>query len=285
VIEAASEIIRQTTSANGHDVDRHSVSVVKNTTPVSASRVAVLSDVHGNAVALEAVLREVAAEEPELLVFGGDLTWGPLPEATRELVAPLEHSALFVRGNAERSLAEAAARTQSGPADELTERERWMLARHSADTLEFLARFVEGAVIAISGLGDVRFCHGSPRSDEELITFATPEMRMRALLGDVPQKVLVSAHTHIQFDRRIAGVRSVNPGSIGMPYEGKSGAAYWALLGPDVELRRTEYDVDEAVRRYRASDDPRAEQMVEILVSPPTPDDVVADAEAREFAG
>ena len=245
-------------------------------------RVAVLSDVHGNAVALEAVLREVADGSPDVVVFGGDLTWGPLPEATRALVQPLEGSAVFLRGNAERALAEAV--WVNGRGDGLPPRERWMLRRHSAATRAFLAGFVEGAVLEIEGLGAVRFCHGSPRSDEELITFATPERRMRALLDGVGEGVLVSAHTHIQFDRVVAGIRSVNPGSVGMAYEGRPGVAFWALLGPDVELRQTGYDLDEAVRRYRSSDDPLAEEMVEILCAPPAPAEVVEHAEKLEFS-
>ncbi len=247
------------------------------------ARVAVLSDVHGNAVALEAVLHEVADVAPDLVVFGGDLTWGPLPEETRALVQPLEQSAIFVRGNAERALAEAA--REDGSGEGLEPRERWMLGQHSPSTMTFLAGFVEGAVVEIEGLGPVRFCHGSPRSDEELITFATPEPRIRALLDGVGERVLVSAHSHVQFDRTVAGIRSVNPGSVGMPYEGRPGAAYWALLGPDVELRRTDYDLDEAVRRYRSTDDPLAEQMVEILSSPPSPAEVVEHAERLEFSG
>ncbi len=243
-----------------------------------------LSDVHGNAVALESVRRDVAAAEPDLIVFGGDLTWGPLPEETRALVEPLRASAVFVRGNAERALAEAAEQIDEGSGEELSARTRWMVERHSPETHAFLAGFVESAVVEIAGLGAVRFCHGSPRSDEELITYATAEPRMRALLDGVPVKVLVSAHTHVRFDRIVAGIRSVNPGSVGMPYEERAGA-YWALLGPDVDLRRTEYDIDEAVRRYRATDDPMAEQMVEILISPPTPDEVVEHAEALEFSG
>jgi len=248
-------------------------------------QVAVLSDVHGNAVALEAVLRELrAGPEPDLIVFGGDLTWGPLPEESWALVAHL-HSAVFVRGNAERALAEAAERDDIGRDAELTERERWMVERHSPATRARLADFVESAVVEIEALGPVRFCHGSPRCDEELVTFATPEPRMRAMLDGVPEKVLVTAHTHLQFDRRVADIRSINPGSVGMPYEGQSGAAYWALLGPEVELQQTPYDIDEAVRRYRATDDPRAELMVEILVHPPRPEEVVEHAEAQEFAG
>jgi predicted phosphodiesterase len=241
--------------------------------------------VHGNAIALEPVLREVAEEGPDLVVFGGDLTWGPLAEETFRLVDPLRGSAIFVRGNAERALAEAAARRLAGDDHGLGPRERWMLERHSVEMLEFLESFVEGAVVSVGGLGPVRFCHGSPRSDEELVTFATPELRIRALMEGVPERLLVTAHTHIQFDRAVAGIRSINPGSVGMPYEGRSGAAYWAMLGRDVELRTTPYDVAEAVRRYRATDDPSVEQMVELLLAPPTPAEVVEDAEAREFAG
>ena len=92
-----------------------------------------LSDVHGNAVALQAVLREVADAAP-LAVFGGDLTWGSLPEETRKLVDSLRQPAIFVRGNAERALAEAAARIDEGSGGELTARERWMVERHSRST-------------------------------------------------------------------------------------------------------------------------------------------------------
>ena len=88
----------------------------------AASRVAVLSDVHGNAVALQAVLAELESERPDLVVFGGDLTWGPLPGETLALVDGLSVPALYVRGNAERALLE--------PADEPTERERWGVAAH-----------------------------------------------------------------------------------------------------------------------------------------------------------
>lgn len=246
---------------------------------------AVLSDVHGNVVALKAVLKEVFGVAPDLVVFGGDLTWGPLPEETVAVLESLTIPALYIRGNAERSIAEISDRLNAGSSEGLTTRERWMVERHSSRAKEFLAGFAESAVVEVGGLGAVRFCHGSPRSDEELVTFATPEPRMQALLEGVAEKVLVTAHTHIQFDREVAGIRSVNPGSVGMPYQGRAGAAYWALLGSDVELRCTEYDVEHAIRSYRSTDDPMAEEMVEILVSPPTPEEVVQHAEAAEFSG
>ena len=242
----------------------------------TASRAAVLSDVHGNAVALEAVLGELEREQPDLVVFCGDLTWGPLPEATLELLAGLPHPALYVRGNAERALLE---RSESP-----TDRERWLLERHSEQALGFLATFAEHVVVDIAGLGAVRFCHGSPRSDEELVTPETPEERVRAMTAGISERVLVTAHTHLQSDRRVAGLRSVNAGSVGMPYEDRPGA-FWALLGPDVELRRTDYPVERALERYRSRGDPMTEQMVELLVSPPSRAEVIEHAERLEFSG
>lgn len=249
------------------------------------SRVAVLADVHGNPTALEAVATGVIAAAPDLVVFLGDLTWGPLPEETWAIALSLRDSSagrtIFVRGNAERALSEARHERQ---ASEPTPRERWRLARHSTSTLDSLDRLVASACVEIESLGRTRFCHGSPRSDEELITPATPARRMQALLAGVRERVLVSAHTHIQFDRSVEGVRSVNPGSVGMPYQGAPGA-YWAILGPDVDLRRTEYDLDLAVARYRATDDPLAEATIRTLLVPPTPDEVIVHAEALEFSG
>jgi predicted phosphodiesterase len=251
-----------------------------------ATRVAVAADVHGNAVALAAVAAEVVAAEPDLLVLLGDLTWGPQPEESwriiREMGESLPGRSLFVRGNSERALAEL--RAGQGTTDP-TPRERWMLEHHSAATLDALESLAEGLVVEVAGLGPVRFCHGSPRSDEELITPGTPARRLRKLMADVPEPVLVSAHTHLQFDRTVPGVvRSVNPGSVGLPYEGRPGA-FWAVFGPDVELRTTEYDLELAVAGYRATDDPLAEAMVEMLLEPPTPAQVIAHAEALEFSG
>ena len=236
-------------------------------------RVAALADVHGNAPALSAVLEDVAGERPDLLVFCGDLTWGSLPQETLALVRELEIPARFVRGNADRMVGL-----------ELEGRGPWLTAAHSAEDLSFLASFEATVIVDVDGLGRTCFAHGSPRSDEECVTRETPASRVREFTDGVDASVIVTAHTHMQFDREVAGLRVVNPGSVGLPYETEPGA-YWAILGPDVELRRTEYDLDEAVALIRATDDPRAEQVVEMMLNPPAQDEVIEDAERRVFAG
>ncbi len=244
-------------------------------------RVAVLSDVHGNVPALAAVLAEPDVVGADLLVFCGDLTWGCEPTATVELVRALGTRAVFVRGNAERAVLELAGGTRvaEGPRDE------WMVAQHSNEDLAFIAAFPFAVVVDIRGLGPVRFCHGSPRSDIELVTPGTPEERFTELCAGVDERVIVSGHTHLQFDRTVAGRRSVNPGSVGLPYhEGRPGTAYWALFGPTVQLRQTRYDIGAALARGPAVGDPRAETISRMLLDPPTPAEIIADAESRVFS-
>jgi putative phosphoesterase len=236
-------------------------------------KVAVIADVHGNAPALRAVLDEIERENVDSIVSCGDLTWGPLPEETYELARGL--NARFVRGNADRAVLERVSET---------DRERWMQEHHSEELRDFLATFEETVSIDIDGLGAVRLCHGSPRSDEECVTPGTPEARVREFSANVDEKVIVTAHVHMQFDREVAGIRSVNAGSVGLPYEDGPGA-YWALLGPTVEFRRTDYDVDATIERYRAAGYPSMEQIVELMLTPPPRDEVIAFGEERVFAG
>jgi diadenosine tetraphosphatase ApaH/serine/threonine PP2A family protein phosphatase len=98
----------------------------------------------------------------------------------------------------------------------------------------------------VDGLGPVLFCHATPRNDSEIRTAISPDERWREVLAGVEERIVVCGHTHVQFDRAVDGVRVVNAGSIGMPYADEPGA-YWAVLGPDVELRRSTYD-DAAAR-------------------------------------
>jgi predicted phosphodiesterase len=243
-------------------------------------RVATLADVHGNAPALAAVLAEVEREAPDLVVFCGDLTWGSLPAETIALVRSLELSALFVRGNAERALLE----LRDGEVAEPTARERWMLAQHGEEELAWLGSFEATVTVDVDGLGPTCFCHGSPRSDEECVTEQTPVERVREFMTDRDERVVVTAHVHLRYDRVADGIRLLGPGSVGLPY-GDGGAAYWALLGPDVELRRTAYDVEDAIARMRATDDPKVEEIAELMLTPPPREEVMEFAETNVFAG
>jgi putative phosphoesterase len=209
-------------------------------------RVAALYDVHGNLAALEAVLAEVEGAGVDEIVSGGDVVWGPFPG---ECVERLEKAgARFVRGNCERDVLAA-----------VNERAGWCREQLSDAQRESIAAWPSTVEVAVDGVGGVLFCHGSPRSDEELLTAATPEPAVLDALEGVEADMVVCGHTHHQYDRRVGRTRLVNAGSVGLPYEGDA-AAFWALLGPEVELRRTAYDVAAAVERLGATDFPEARE-------------------------
>ena len=235
-------------------------------------RVAALADIHGNLPALEAVLSDVALARPDLIVSCGDVASGPLPVETLEMLRALP-VARFVQGNADRGLVTAfdgGRRSKSpGPAAD------WCATQLSQEQRDFLASFAPAVPVEVDGLGRVLFCHGSPRSDEEMMTSETPDKRIRELIAGLDANVIVCGHTHMAFDRMVGRVRVVNPGSVGMPY-GHPGA-YWALLGPEVEFRRSDYDREAAATRIRSSAWPGAEDFArENVVSVPSAEDAFA---------
>ena len=159
-----------------------------------------------------------------------------------------------------------------------------MDSMHTAEDRAFLSGFEATVLVEVDGLGLTCFCHGSPRTDEECVTERTPAERVHEFMAGVDASAVVTGHVHVSYDRVVDGIRTIGPGSVGLPYESEPGAR-WALIGPDVELLRTDYDVEAAVALMRATDDPRVELIVELMRDPPSRDDVIADAERRVFAG
>jgi predicted phosphodiesterase len=237
-------------------------------------RVAGLFDVHANLPALEAVLAEPDVAAAEVIVVGGDVAAGPLPAETLDRLAALGERVRFVRGNADREVIDAHERWIAGAIGDQEEGPRpgegelWVAQRLGSSHRELLASFKPSISLRVAALGEVLFCHASPRSDEEMITEATPEARLREALGGCEAQVIIAGHTHVQFDRQIGERRFINAGSVGMPYEDEPGA-YWVLLGPDVQLRRTAYDYQAAAGAIRASGYTDAEELLrESLFAP-----------------
>jgi len=240
-------------------------------------RVAALYDVHGNPAALEAVLLDVAQEQPEAIVFGGDLVSGPFPRETLELLMAVEGAA-FVRGNGDREVVgafDAALEFDESEPHPARKAASWVAPQLSADQRDFLAAFRDTVALDVDGLGETIFCHGSPRSDEEIITHLTPEDRLREFLAGTEQRVVVCGHTHMQFERLVDDTRILNAGSVGMPYQGSRGA-FWLLLGPEPDFRRTDYDVDAFVERLSSTDYHEADDLAIILQRPFAADPVAA---------
>jgi diadenosine tetraphosphatase ApaH/serine/threonine PP2A family protein phosphatase len=214
---------------------------------------ALLYDIHGNLPALDAVLEDALTVGVGHFVLGGDYAlFGAWPEQTVEGLRALQR-AEWIRGNGERWTASA----DQAPDDEVVqgaiEACRDALGAKLVAELAFLP---EQTVI-----GDTRYCHASPVSDVRSFMPAPAEDEAE-LLERVSERRLVFGHTHVPFrrtstinrDGRVVTIELVNPGSVGMPFDGDPRAAY-AILHDDaeerIEHRRVAYDHERSARAVR----------------------------------
>jgi predicted phosphodiesterase len=222
-------------------------------------RVAALYDIHGMVEPLRAVLQELEGEEIDAMVIGGDAISGPQPAETHALLQSIRTPMYWIRGNGERALGPDGADAVIGEAEEPL---KFTASHFSEDERATLAVLPERVTLDVDGLGETLFCHASPRNDLDIVTEGTPDERFHVLLEGVTQRTVVAGHTHMQLDRPVEGVRWINPGSVGMPYEGEV-AAFWAVLGPEVEMRRTPFDVERSIEALLASGWPDAKSFVD----------------------
>lgn len=221
-------------------------------------RVAALYDIHGNLPALEAVLDEVRKAGVNHVVVGGDVVPGPMPCETIGLLRDLDLPVQFIQGNGDREVVGWRRGQESDVIPEsYRETMRWVARQLHPDEETLLAGWPETVQVHVDGLGEVLFCHATPRNDTEIFTRQTAEERLRPIFDGLNVPLVVCGHTHMQFDRTIGKTRVVNAGSVGMPFS--EPGAYWLLLGPDVQLRHTSYNLANAVDRIRATKYPQAE--------------------------
>jgi len=213
-------------------------------------RVAALYDIHANLPALEAVLEEVRGAHVDQIVVGGDLLPGPMPVDTIERLRAMTLPVQYIVGNGEREVlaVRRGAESQRLPAWAL-EAIRWNARLLTSEHEDWLANWPKTMRLEITGLGRMLFCHATPRDDNEIFTRLTAEERLLPVFAEAQAEVVVCGHTHMQFDRMVGKTRVVNAGSVGMPFS--EPGAEWLLLGPEIELRHTNYDHAQATTRIR----------------------------------
>jgi putative phosphoesterase len=200
---------------------------------------AVLYDIHGNLPALEAVLAD-ASDADEFLLGGDYATAGPWPKESVERLRELPNAA-WIRGNADRWLVE----RNDAPAP---------IEQIAAGTAQRLGEELVQELFALpesTTIDGTLYCHASPQNDMQSF-FPTPGELDAELLMGVEAPRVVFGHTHLQFARTgPGGIELVNPGSVGMPWDGDHRAAYAVIDGDRVELRRVEYDWQASVAAIR----------------------------------
>lgn len=233
-------------------------------------RVAALYDIHGNLPALEAVLEDVSAANADHIVVGGDILPGPMPRETLEHLLALDIPVRFIHGNGDRVVLSQMRGTEPLEVPEqFRETIRWCAAQLTPEHESVFASWPATLRMEIAGLGDVFFCHATPRNDTDIFTRLTPEDRLRRIFQSVGANIVICGHTHMQFDRMVGHIRVINAGSVGMPYADPG--AYWLLLGPRLELRHTAYDLDKAAERLRGTKYPDAENFAaNSILKPPS---------------
>lgn len=224
-------------------------------------RIAVLSDVHGNMRALEAVLADAASVD--LVVANGDLlSFGPRPAETLALLRSLPN-VLFVSGNNDRYLVER--RWQRHPSDGW-EAEAFANLEWTADALGDEAVNFVGSWPFVQHLPTrpaMAVFHASPLADNIGMFPWTSDEELAHMVRDVPEPVVLCGHTHLLMERSLRRHRIISDGSAGFPFDRDLRPSYVILEDStgDIELtiRRVSYDIDAAVRELESFDVPFGE--------------------------
>jgi predicted phosphodiesterase len=229
-------------------------------------KILALYDIHGNPDALDAVLGDPQAEGADAVLVGGDAVPGARAREALDRLNGLAVPVQWVRGNGEREVAAAIA-GPLGLGSEVADRVASTAAVTAAE-LGAARAYELGELPLTQTIDGVLFCHASPRRDDEMLTRLSPPERWAKALAGISAALVVGGHTHQQDDRGVGGIRFINAGSVGLPYEG-DGDARWLWIENGVpELRRTAYDHVAAGRRMLDTGYPDVESIEGSLIEP-----------------
>ncbi len=231
--------------------------------------VAALYDIHGNLPALQAVLQDVRDSAVDCVVVGGDVFPGPMPRETLACLLDLRLPIYFIRGNGDREVLAQMQGLEIKVPEHYRDAMRWIAEQLYPDYEKIIASWPEAIRLEVAEVGEVFFCHATPRNDSDIFTRLTPEEQLLTVFRDTKEPTVVCGHTHMQFERQIGGTRVVNAGSVGMPF-GKPGA-YWLQIGPAIQLRRTDLDLNKAAEEILRSSYPLREEFArDNILQPPS---------------
>ncbi len=241
-------------------------------------RVAIISDIHGNCIGLDAVLADLQHEQADQIVCLGDaIQGGPQPAQVvarlRELACPV------VMGNADDWLITG----QDSGGEQISDARRmqmeavrsWQLSQLTLDDLAFIRAFQPTVRLTLNEECSLLCFHGSPQSFDHVILPQTPDDEVRRYLNPEPGTIYTGGHTHVQFIRHYARTFLFNPGSVGFAYrhdqpDGHFLADPWAEFAVlashkgrlSLEFRRVGFDIQRLSEAYRSSGRPHAEAAI-----------------------
>ncbi len=239
-------------------------------------RIGILSDIHGNLVALEAVLADLARRGAvDEIVVAGDLVWaGPWPAEVVDCVRSL--NARVIQGNTDAFFSRQPNEPPMGKSEgRFAEHLSWMLARLGAERARYLAALPFSHRICPAPGQDLLIVHANPLDLDRPITPGSGEADLDEILttggAEPPWKALAFGHVHIPFQRLWRGRLLVDVASAGLPMDGDMRAAYailtWQIAGWHAEHHRVEYDVRGVVQAMRNNGMPRGKHFADRLMA------------------
>jgi putative phosphoesterase len=220
-------------------------------------RIAIVSDVHGNLVALEAVLADLDGQKPDLIVHGGDLAFnGPRPAECVDRIRRLGWEG--VRGNMDEAL-----ETRLGQHPSID----W--ARERLD--EESNRWLQSQPLEWRQEDRLALVHAVPGDLWKAVGPKTEDSELRATYGPLGARLAVYCHIHRPYVRRIGDLTVANTGSVGMPFDGDPRASYLLVVDGEPEIRRVATDVERSIADVQASGLPDPEVVATIYRTARTP--------------
>jgi putative phosphoesterase len=236
------------------------------------TRIALISDIHSNEVALRAVLGDIRRTGVDQVVCLGDVAnLGPQPNAVIEILAEL--GCPCIMGNHDEFLLDPElVHTYAAQSPQVIESVDWSRNRLSSTELEFLRGFERDREIDLGRKSKLYVFHGSPRSNMEDLLATTPPDALDEMLAGATATVMAGGHTHIQMLRQHHGHLLVNPGSVGLAFKDYVGGRAPTILSHaeyatveevgdtiEVSLRRVSLDREKLRHAHRQSDHPLRE--------------------------
>ncbi len=215
-------------------------------------RIALLSDIHSNLPAFEAVLDDLRPFAPEKIIVAGDVVnWGPFSAQVVERL--LSEKCVVIRGNNELYLTDWQTERMPSAWRDFT-LPPYTLAQLGSELINVIATWPDTLSLRFPGAPAVRVVHGSPRSAFEAILPMTSEEAVAVLLHSVEETTIFAAHSHLWLDRQIGQWHLLNPGSVGNPLDGDLRASYMLVEG-DVNgwrgvLRKVPFDAERVYREF-----------------------------------
>jgi predicted phosphodiesterase len=245
------------------------------------TRIATLSDIHGNLPALEAILADLEAQgAPDATWVLGDLAvFFPWPAETIDRLRAIP-AVSFLRGNTDRLITTGvrpempvrSAEEWARMAQALAVRDanfQWTVERLSYADYQFLVALPLQIEADVPGYGGVLAVHAAPGDDEARLFPTTPDEDVRPYLEGVDARMVLGGHTHYPNDRTVDGIRLVNDGSAGLPFDGDNRPSYLLLDFEDgncrATFRRVAYDVEVVVAELERVAHPMRQWLIHIL--------------------